>query len=132
MENPASPEKTSKEVLLDYAKEIVGYENGLLRTLIDLRKQPEVVLQGYLAKDLKYVSPFRLLISALSLWVLVNSFFLDWHKTWENLMFRMSGWTQSLIGPDKDQEKFEAVIAPIANLTGRMAGDLFSKYYVPF
>ncbi|HCW06106.1 MAG TPA: hypothetical protein DGG95_01930 [Cytophagales bacterium] len=125
-------EKSTKEVLGDYLKEIIGYDNGLWRTLVDLRKNPDIVLKGYLEKDHKYVSPFRFLISGLSLWVLVNSFFLDWYTAFKSLMYSMAGWIQRMVTiPEKNQKKFEHYIQESANLYAKLVGDLFTKYYVP-
>lgn len=133
MENNSDPEKSTREVLGDYLKEIVGYENGLWRTIVDLRKHPDLVLKGYLEKDHKYVSPFRILLSALSLWVLVNSFFLDWYKAFENIMYQMAMWIQSIVTiPEQNQVKFDNYVSESAKFYGKLCGDLFSKYYVLF
>mgnify|MGYP003580948907 CR=1 FL=1 len=133
METNSDTEKSTKEVLYDYVKEIIGYENGLWRTVVELRKHPDLVLKGYLSKDPKYVGPFRVLISALSLWVLVNSFFLDWHSAFRDVMYKMADWVQSIVSiPEQNRVKFDKYLLESANLYAKLAGDLFAKYYVPF
>ena len=76
--------KTSKEVFSDFILEIIGYEKGIYRTIVDLIKQPRVVVESYLSKGNIYVSPFKILISIVGVWLLFNNFIIDWYKLWSS------------------------------------------------
>ena len=135
MSNDPIDKKDTKEVLGDYFKEVLGYDNGLFRTIIDLYRNPTIVLKSYLEKEHKYISPFRILITALTFWVLVNSYFLDWYKTAENNLRNGTQWiernfeeSQQDKGDDREEkEMFETKFLP---RIAKFIGDLYSKYFV--
>ncbi len=123
-------------------KEAVGYDQGLWRTFRDLRKIPIEVLNGYMAGDKRYVSPSRLLITTLSFWVLLNGFLIDWYEIWKTIVSGILHGEAWLILSlmDHDEAKraafdtyFLGEFAPrMTHIFSRFAGDLFSKWYVPF
>lgn len=140
MEKGSKPSE-DKGAVIDLIKEALGYEQGLWRTLVDLRSKPKDVLDGYLAADRKYVSPFKLLTTSLSLWLLINGFFVDWYAIWSQLFTSTVELETSLIAwvGDFDPAKRAALDRKMLELTGpllsmvsRIAGDLFSRWYVPF
>ena len=109
--NSNIPEKSNKEILLDFLKESIGVESGLVKTFLDLRKKPREVLDGYLQGDKHYVSPFKLLFGGLALWLFINSFVIDWYKIFDSAI--------------QDYTPFKSIFV-------RFAGDIFTKIYVPF
>ena len=109
--NSNIPEKSNKEILLDFLKESIGVESGLVKTFLDLRKKPREVLDGYLQGDKHYVSPFKLLFGGLALWLFINSFVIDWYKIFDSAI--------------QDYTPFKSLFV-------RFAGDIFTKIYVPF
>ncbi len=130
-----------KGALIDIVKETLGYEQGLWRTLVDLRTNPKQVLDGYLAADRKYVSPFKLLSTSLSLWLLINGFLVDWYAIWAQFFKATLELETSLIAwvgdfdPARRAEldrKMLEVSGPMLSMVSRIAGDLFSRWYVPF
>ena len=68
----------NKKFFLGLVKEGIGYESGFIRTLIDLLKNPKMVVEASVNNDLKYVNPVKFLVTICSYFVLVNSFFIDW------------------------------------------------------
>lgn len=131
--NSNIPEKTNREILLDFLKESVGVERGLVKTFIDLRKKPIEVLDGYLKGDNHYVSPFKLLFGGLALWLFINSFIIDWYKIFGSAMQDYINFLSRIILEDSRQKaKFDSLISPIMDIFVNFAGDLFTKIYVPF
>ena len=131
--NSNIPEKRNKEILLDYLKESIGIENGLAKTLIDLKNKPKAVLDGYLQGDKHYVSPFKLLFGGLTVWLLVNSFIIDWYKIWDVAIVSYINFLDELVernnggGVDLD-----ASMLAFKKVFVQFGGDLFTKIYVPF
>ena len=136
MEEPLkeTKEENKKEVILDFLKEVTGYESGFGRTLIDLRKKPDVVLEAYLNHRGGYVSPFRLLFSVLGIWLFVNSFIIDWYTVWYDLMNTYTNFLMDHVYQFSLEKKLKTAASTekMIRLVSRLAGDLFSKYYVPF
>lgn len=138
---PSARREEEFKVLKELLGEAIGLEKGLFRTFLDLRKNPRQVLESYQSGDHRYVSPFRLLITSLSLWILINGLLIDWYALWKDLMsmiLRGEAWLISWIN-DYDQAAHNAFIAKLDQKTAgvmeiycRFAGDLFSKWYVPY
>ena len=138
---PKPPSSEGSGAVVDLLKESVGYEQGLWRTLIDLRTKPKDVLEDYLAGDRKYVSPFKLLTTSLSLWIVINGFFVDWYTIWSQIFIKSVNLEASLIAWIGDfdaarrasfDQKLQEAMVPMLSIVGRIAGDLFSRWYVPF
>ena len=66
----------NKKFFLGLVKEGIGYESGFIRTLIDLLKNPKMVVEASAKNDLTYVNPVKFLVTICSYFVLVNSFLL--------------------------------------------------------
>jgi len=64
-----------KSLFLD----LVGYERGLVVTLVDLYRNPLNVIESNEAKANKYISGNRLLLISIGIWVLFNSLIIDWN-----------------------------------------------------
>jgi hypothetical protein len=135
------PTADEKNAVAELFKEAIGYEQGLWRTFVDLRRKPKQVLDGYHGGDRKYVSPFKLLTTTLSLWILVNGFLIDWYSIWTEIMtgilnqeFRFFAWLKDLDETERTafQHRLNETAKPILAIICRVAGDLFSKWYVPF
>lgn len=131
---PETTESNNREIFLDFLKEVTGYEHGLGRTIIDLRKKPDVVLQSYLTRQGHYVSPFRLLFTALGLWIFVNSFIIDWYAVWYDMSKQFSDFLTDYVYhvPLERKIKNAQELDKVMRIYSTFAGDLFSKYYVPF
>lgn len=138
---PVSDQKEDSNAVTELLKEALGYEQGLWRTLLDLRKMPVEVLNGYLSNTRKYTSPFKLLTTSLSLWLLINGFLIDWYTIWSELCNGVLKLETSLIAwiGDFDAARKEALVnkvqegaGPIFSMISQVFGDLFSKWYVPF
>ncbi len=131
--NSDIPEKSNKEILLDLFRESVGVESGLIKTLIDLRKKPKDVLDGYLKGNKHYVSPFKLLFGGLTLWLFINSFIIDWYKIFDGAMQNYIDFLSNILIEDNAKKaNFDSVITPIRQIFVKFAGDLFTKIYIPF
>src|SRR5688572_10464219 len=78
--------KVNNHPIVALALEFVGYERGLLKTIIDLYKDPAIVIASFNRGENTYVSPYRLLIVTISIWVLLNSFLIDWNEIWTSYM----------------------------------------------
>lgn len=137
-----SPEKESEaKVLEEVFREAAGIEKGLIRTFLDLRSKPKEVLEGYKAGDRKYVGPFRLLLASLSLWILINGFLIDWYALWKGMMsgileaeVSLIAWLKGYdeVARQEAMRKLEVTAGPFLDIYCRFAGDLFSKWYVPY
>ena len=57
------PEKSKKEVYLDIVKDILGLERGLLLTILDLLKNPNLVVQSYFKKKRNTLHHFHSLLT---------------------------------------------------------------------
>lgn len=120
-------------------REAAGFERGLVRTFLDLKKNPRLVLEGYMAHDYKYVGPFRLLITSLSLWLLINSFLIDWYAIWRTLTdsmlsaeVRLIAWLSNLDAAAEKKLTDQLLASDLAGQMSNVAGDFFSKWFVPF
>ena len=136
MEKPIkeTTERSNKEVFLDFLKEVTGYEHGLGRTIIDLRKKPDVVLQSYLNREGHYMSPFRILFAALSIWLFVNSFIIDWYALWYDMMKQYNDFLTDNVFHTSLERKIKRAheTEKMMRVFSTFMGDLFSRYYVPF
>lgn len=138
--NPTPPPSIDeRNAIADLVREAIGYEQGLWRTFVDLRGKPKEVLEGYLTGNRKYVSPFKLLTTSLSVWILLNGFLIDWYAIWNQIITGVMDQEIQLIAWLKDMDaaaraSLEARVAekPITKIVTQIAGDLFSKWYVPF
>jgi len=133
------PRESDVKVLGELLREAAGFERGLVRTFVDLKKNPRLVLEGYLAQDYKYVGPFRLLITSLSLWILINSFLIDWYAIWKiltegilNAEVRMIAWLSNLDAAGEKKLNDNLLAFDLAGKMSKAAGDFFSKWFVPF
>jgi hypothetical protein len=61
-------------------KEGIGYESGLFRTVIDLYKNPQKVVEASINNDLTYVNPVKFMMTICGYFVLFNGFIIDWEK----------------------------------------------------
>ena len=61
-------------------KEGIGYESGLFRTVIDLFKNPQKVVEASINNDLTYVNPVKFMVNICSYFIVVNGFIIDWEK----------------------------------------------------
>jgi hypothetical protein len=130
---PQLPEKSNQEVLYDLLKEVAGVEHGLWYTIRRLRNDPAGVVNGYLRGDLNYSSPFRLLISVLTVWLLVNGFMIDWYAIWEKFMDSYLTFLYNNIVDKKiSLVTFHEKMSPFRSLFVQFGGDLFAKIYIPF
>ena len=68
----------NKKFFFNLLKEGVGYESGLFRTIVDLYKKPQKVVEASINNDLTYVNPVKFMMTICSYFVIVNSFFIDW------------------------------------------------------
>ena len=126
IDSETQPEhKTSKEVFSDFILEIIGYEKGIYRTIVDLIKQPRVVVESYLSKGNIYVSPFKILISIVGVWLLFNNFIIDWYKLFGSFF---DSYSKFLL----KSEVIPANLLANNNLRTKIVGDLMSKYYMAF
>ena len=44
---PKQENTSSKEVIIDFLLEIIGYEKAMYKTFVDLRKRPQIVLHRH-------------------------------------------------------------------------------------
>lgn len=121
---PKQENTSSKEVIIDFLLEIIGYEKAMYKTFVELRKRPQIVLQSYLSKENIYISPFKILFYIIGLWLIFNNLVVDWYKIWANYLRFL--W---LIHHN------ESDIMPPELLLGskvvvKIAADLFSKNYL--
>lgn len=135
-ENKNSDHKSDRDVLADLIKESVGYENGLVKTFRDLKSEPIKVIDGYFQNNKQYVSPFKLFIGILTLWLFVNSFFIDWYSIWAQVIQDISDFSFfASMRDDMDSEKKAAYALHFGKIKTTYTivfGDLFSKFYLPF
>lgn len=61
-------------------KEGIGYESGLFRTIVDLYKNPQKVVEASINNDLTYVNPVKFMVNICSYFIVVNGFFIEWEK----------------------------------------------------
>lgn len=131
-----APRKDAANPTLEFFKEAIGYENGLWRTFVDVRKNPQQVIADYLAQTRKYVSPFRFLTTSLGLWILINGFIIDWYATWSRMITGIITAELKLIAllseREMDQALFDKISAKMVPYGSQIAGDLFAKWTVPF
>jgi len=138
-QRPSPSPESDRKVLGELFREAIGYENGMIRTLIDLRKNPRGVLEGYSSGDRRYISPFRLLMAGLTLWILLNSFLIDWYAVWSSMMegvitadVKLIGWLKKLDPAGEEALRNKLVADGSMELYCKFAGDLFSRWFVPF
>ena len=106
-----------KKFFFELFKEGIGYESGFFRTLIDLLKNPRIVVQVAAKNDYKYVNSVKFLVTICGYYLLVNSFFIDWDTVAINHYKEIK---ILLSGPQKlnDFEIFQAKIMAIAFSNG--------------
>src|SRR6185436_6497947 len=100
--------------------ELIGYEKGLLITFIDLYRNPLKVIESNKRGDNKYISGNRLLLTSLGIWVLFNSFIIDWDKA-------VSKWFYSrfaLFGETNFDQKDQQMVSEISSV----AADVMEKF----
>ena len=68
----------NKAFFLNLIKEAIGYESGFFRTIVDLYKNPIIVVESAISNDSKYVNPVKFLVSVCSYFIFVNGFLVDW------------------------------------------------------
>jgi len=136
---PSAQQDSDRKVLGDLFLEAMGYENGMIRTLIDLRKNPRGVLDGFSSGDRRYVSPFRLLMAGLTLWILLNSFLINWYAVWKSMMngvltadVKIIGWLKELDPAGEEALRKQLGSSNSLDWYCKFAGDLFSRWFVPF
>ena len=126
-------ELSKKEVLTDFIKDAVGYDKGILKTLIDLRKQPQKVVNGYLAKSGEYVSPFKIFMIIITIWVLVMNFLLDWHAigaaALDQIVFFVG---TNIFNDDMVKEMKEARYTELRALFANIFHQAYTKWIVIF
>jgi hypothetical protein len=71
-------EKLNFSFFVDLIKDAVGYESGMLKTLIDLLRKPSKILQSLHSGDHTYVKPTKFFLNCSGYFILVNSFFINW------------------------------------------------------
>jgi hypothetical protein len=70
----------NKKFFLNLIKEGVGYESGFIRTVVDLYKNPQKVVEASNNNDLTYVNPVKFMVNICSYFIVVNGFIIDWEK----------------------------------------------------
>jgi hypothetical protein len=70
----------NKKFFFNLFKEGVGYESGLIRTVVDLYKNPQKVIEASINNDLTYVNPVKFMVNICSYFILVNGFIIDWES----------------------------------------------------
>ena len=100
--------------------ELIGFEKGLLITIIDLYRNPLNVIESNSRGERKYLSGNRLLLTSLGIWVFFNSLIIDWNKAvsnWINARSRLLG------GDDFDPQ----LVSKVSNV----AADVMERFIVP-
>jgi hypothetical protein len=121
---PKQENTSSKEVIIDYLMEIIGYEKAMYRTFVDLRKQPKIVLQSYLRKENIYTSPFKILFYFVGVWLIVNNLLIDWYKLWNSYIRFL--W----LFKHNESDIMPPALLLDSKVVVQLAGDLFSKNYM--
>ncbi len=121
---PKQENTSSKEVIIDFLLEIIGYDKVMYKTFVDLRKRPQIVLQSYLSKENIYISPFKILFYIVGVWLIINNLVIDWYKIWDGYVrfLWLTGHNESDIMPP--------ALLLDSKLIVKIAGDLFSKNYM--
>lgn len=70
----------NKKFFLDLIKEGIGYESGLSRTIVDLYKNPQLVVEASKRNNLTYINPVKFMMRICSYYIVINGFFIDWKK----------------------------------------------------
>jgi len=126
-------ELSKKEVFSDFIKDAVGYDKGILNTLIDLRKQPQKVVDGYLAKSGEYVSPFKIFMIIITIWVVAMNFLLDWHaiggKALDQIVFFVGTY---IFKDDMVKEMKETQYIEYRSMFSNIFHQLYTKWIVIF
>jgi hypothetical protein len=130
---PETPQKGNRQVLLELFHESIGLESGILRTAQALWREPQNVLKSYMANERTYISPFKILLTSLSLWILINSFIIDWYAIWGKMTADYLDWLTTSVFPmdGANPEKVKQFKSDYVAFVSRFMGDLFSKIYVP-
>jgi hypothetical protein len=85
----------NKNFFINLFKEGIGYESGLIRTIVDLYKNPKRVVEASVNNDLTYLNPVKFMMTICSYFVVVNSFFIDWEavslKHFKEINYLISG-----------------------------------------
>jgi len=77
------PEKLNATFFLELIKDSVGYESGMLKTLVDLFRKPNQIIQSLNKGENTYVKPSKFFLNCCGYFILVNSFFIDWTEVGE-------------------------------------------------
>jgi hypothetical protein len=70
----------NKKFFFGLIKEGIGYESGFIRTIVDLYKNPQKVVEASMNNDLTYVNPVKFMVNICSYFIVVNGFIIDWEK----------------------------------------------------
>jgi hypothetical protein len=77
------PEKLNAKFFTELIKDSVGYESGMLKTLVDLFRKPNQIIQSLNKGENTYVKPSKFFLNCCGYFILVNSFFIDWTEVGE-------------------------------------------------
>jgi hypothetical protein len=72
-------------------QELFGIEEGLVKTVKDLRQEPPRVLKSYLKKERIYTSPVRMFFSVYGLVFIVIAFLINWKEVFINIFISLQG-----------------------------------------
>jgi len=82
--------KTLKEILREGLFDIIGFDRGVLRTLVDLIRQPDNVIKAYHRSDMTYTRPVAFIILGASLFLLISNYAVDWEIVFEAFVMGIS------------------------------------------
>jgi len=101
--------------------DLVGYENGLMITIVDLYRNPLGVIESNCRDDKKYISGNRLMLTVIGLWIVVNSIIIDWNSAFSRYLH--GKW--NLLGSGKPIDE------NMVNRISSVMADVMDKYMAP-
>jgi hypothetical protein len=82
----------------DFTKDLIGFDRGILITILTLIKSPITVVKGYQEKSSTYTSPFSLIAFSTALILLVG----QWIVPWDALKADFTGLVNTYLGGNND------------------------------
>lgn len=120
-------QKRLKEILLEGLTDIIGFDKGYYRTLIDLVRRPATVITAYHQNENRYTRPMAFMLVSAGFYITVANYLIDWGDFMRSIISFVEKYL-----PSEDLSKTPEELARAQAEAALVMEDLFSKYWVAF
>ncbi len=119
--------KSLKDILIESLYDISGFNRGVLRTLIDIIRQPAKVIAGYHQNDFTYTRPVAFCLITSGAYLLLANYVINW-DVYVSLIVEFYLWFVNLVSPNQNPSVEELNLVKKWSELG--VDILFKKYFV--